>query len=176
MKYIISFVSFLAITLIFVFSGFNNCKIENMEYLRIHIRANSNLAEDQRVKYMVKDAIVEALIPILSQVDTIDEAKTTMKQNFNYIENIANNVLKAEKFEYKSSAYLSNEFFPARTYENLTLESGYYDALILNLGEGSGDNWWCVVYPAFCFLETKNSSNYGYISKIWEIINSVTKN
>ena len=84
----------------------------------------------------------------------------------------------AEGFSYTAHAKINNEYFPLRTYENnnqtLTLKEGYYDALILELGSGSGNNWWCVVYPAFCFTETKNFDNIVYISKIWEILKSVT--
>lgn len=176
MKYIVSFLCILAIILTFAFVGLKSQDAsENQEYLRIHIRANSNSTEDQNVKYMVRDAVVEALIPILSEVETKEEAERVMKENFSYIENISNQVLKQNNFSYTSKARISNEYFPTRTYEDLTLENGYYDALILELGEGVGDNWWCVVYPAFCFLKSKKTSNNVYISKIWEIINSVKK-
>ena len=142
--------------------------------LRIHIRANSNSEIDQSVKYMVKDAIVEALIPVLSEVESKDEAVKVMTENFDYIENVADAVLKSEGFSYKSSARIDNEYFPSRTYQNLTLDEGYYDALIVDLGSGEGNNWWCVVFPAFCFTETKNFDNIVYISRIWEILKSVT--
>ena len=89
------------------------------------------------------------------------------------IENVANSVLEEEGFDYKSKAKLKNEYFPTRVYENITLEEGYYDALILELGSGTGDNWWCIVFPAFCFTKTQNSDNIVYISLIWEIIKSV---
>lgn len=174
MRYIISGICVLAIILTFVFVGLKvPQETTNQEYLRIHIRANSNSQEDQDIKYMVRDAVVEALIPILSEVESKDEAEMVMKQNFSYIESISNQVLSQNGFSYKSKARISNEYFPTRVYENLTLENGYYDALILDLGEGEGNNWWCVVYPAFCFLKSKKTSNNVYISKIWEIINSV---
>ena len=176
MKYIVSIFCLIAIALVFAFVPLNkNETLESQEYLRIHIRANSNSEQDQNVKYMVKDAVVEAMIPLLSEAQTKKEAESILVKNFAYIEGVADAVLKENGFLYKSNAKINNEYFPTRTYENLTLESGYYDALILNLGEGTGDNWWCVVYPAFCFLKTKKSSNSVYISKIWEIINSVTK-
>ena len=163
------------IGVVFAVSGIKPNQISETEYIRVHIRANSNSEEDQRVKYMVRDAIVEGMIPILAEVETKEEAEVVLSENFGYIEQIANKVLSENGFNYVSKAYLSNEYFPTRSYEDLTLESGYYDALILELGEGEGNNWWCVIYPAFCFINTKNSSNYVYISKIWEIINSVTK-
>lgn len=144
-----------------------------MQYLRIHIRANSNLECDQAVKYKVKDAVVEALIPLVSEIESFDEAKEKISQNFDLIERTADNVLLENGFAYKSRAKIDNEYFPTRTYEEITLEEGYYDALILELGSGEGNNWWCIVFPAFCFTQTKKSDNIVYISRIWEIIKSV---
>ncbi len=172
MKYIIGIVSALAIVLILILCPISSGNQE-VEYLRIHIRANSNLEVDQNVKYKVKDAVVEGLIPILSEIETFDNAKQVLAENFEYIESIANSVLEDNGFTYKSNAKIDNEYFPTRTYENITLEEGYYDALILELGSGEGNNWWCIVFPAFCFTNTKNYDNIVYISRIWEIINSV---
>lgn len=176
MKYILSAICIVILGVVFAIVGLNPPSSQaNSDYLRVHIRANSNSSEDQTVKYMVRDAVVEALIPVLSEIETKEEAKQVLTQNLAYIEKVADEVLKSEGFSYTSKAYISNEYFPTRTYEELTLDSGYYDALILALGSGNGNNWWCVVYPAFCFTNTKNSANYVYISKIWEIIRSVTR-
>ncbi len=169
MKYLIGIFSVIAVVLIFVF-----CPMRSMgaspknEYLRIHIRANSNSIEDQNVKYKVKDAVVDALIPILADIDDFEEAKRVMSENFDLIESVADKVLKSEGFYYGCQAEIDNEYFPTRVYDQLTLEEGYYDALILRLGSGEGDNWWCLVYPAFCFTSSQNSDNIVYISKIWE--------
>ena len=172
MKYIIGFCSAIILSLIFIFCPMQSGK--SVEYLRIHIRANSNSIEDQNVKYMVKDAIVETLIPILSEIESFDEAKKVVQNNFGLIENVADGVLKSEGFRYSSKADIRNEYFPSRTYKNVTLKEGYYDALILELGDGVGDNWWCIVFPAFCFTKSQNFNNIVYISRIWEIIKSVT--
>ena len=178
MKFMLSVLSIFAISLIFIFVGLKPSESQNVvanaEYLRVHIRANSNSEDDQNVKYMVRDAVVEALIPYLSNVITKSEAQKVIESKFDYIENVANAVLKQNGFSYTSHARISTEYFPTRSYENLTLSSGFYDSLILDLGCGQGNNWWCVIYPAFCFLKSKNSGNQVYISKIWEIINSVT--
>lgn len=173
MKYLLGALSVVGIVLIFLFCPMNVAEKSECEYLRIHIRANSNLTEDQEVKYKVKDAVVDALIPLLADIQTFEEAKRVMAENFEFIESVANGVLEENGFCYGCEAEINNEFFPTRVYDNLTLEEGYYDALILNLGSGEGDNWWCLVYPAFCFTTTQNFDNVVYISKIWEIIKSV---
>ena len=171
MKYVLCGFALVGIVLIFLL-----CPVggnAESEYLRVHIRANSNSQADQEIKYKVKDAVVDALIPVLAEIETFEEAKEVMSQNFDFIEGVANQVLTENGFYYGCKASINNEYFPTRVYGDLTLEEGYYDALILKLGSGEGDNWWCLVYPAFCFTNSQNFDNVVYISKIWEIIKSV---
>ena len=138
------------------------------EYLRIHVRADSNLENDQAVKYKVKDAVVEYLTPYIAECDTKKKAQTLLTDRLDEIERVADKVLKENGFDYRATASVKVEEFPTRVYGNLELESGFYDALILELGSGEGDNWWCVVYPPLCF--TGEGQNYVYRSKIKEII------
>lgn len=137
-------------------------------YLRIHIRAYSNESQDQLVKYKVKDAVVNYLTPIVATCNTFEEAKLKMQSVLSNIEAVTDNVLIENGFSYRSKASVCQEEFPTRVYEDITLEKGLYDALIISLGEGKGDNWWCVVYPPLCF--TGANGNYIYKSKIREII------
>ena len=140
----------------------------NKEYLRIHIRADSNQEEAQMVKYDVKNAVVEYLTPIIAQLDTKDKAIKRLSKEIENIQSVANAVLREKGFSYTCKAKLTKEQFPTRSYGSFTLESGVYDAIILELGSAKGDNWWCVVYPPLCF--TGESVGYQYKSKIYEII------
>ena len=144
------------------------------ELLRIHIRANSNDVIDQSIKYKIKDEMVEYLTPYLSNVNSKAEAEAVIKSKINEINNLVDRMLQRNGFDYKCNAKICNEYFPTRVYEDITVQSGYYDALILELGEAQGDNWWCVVYPPLCFVNTKyiNSEGVVYKSKILEIIRS----
>lgn len=160
--------------IVFVAIGFVDIKKPKTEYLRIHVRADSNLKEDQDVKYLVKDEVVKFLTPYLTTCDTKEKAKDVLicqKQN---IQNVANAVLKSNGKNYTCTAEIKTEEFPTRVYQDLTLKQGYYDALILNLGSGKGDNWWCVVYPPLCFVG--DGVGYVYKSKLLAIINSFYKN
>ena len=113
------------------------------------------------------------MIPLLSTCKTKQEAERIITNNFAKIEESANKILKKHGFSYVSSAKLANEEFPTRKYEDLVLEQGFYDALILDLGSGEGNNWWCVVYPPLCFLESNpTGENVVYKSKLVEIIKS----
>ena len=170
-KFCISFCLLLIILLVAVGT---RVKIEpNSEYLRIHVRADSNLSGAQEVKYMVRDRLVEYLTPLLSECKTKKNAEKMLKDNLKNLESIANEVLEENGYSYTSEAFLREEEFPTRSYGELTLEKGYYDALIINLGSGEGDNWWCVVYPPLCF--TYNDAPYAIKSKLLEIINEFFK-
>ncbi|MCH5163336.1 MAG: stage II sporulation protein R [Clostridiales bacterium] len=122
------------------------------ELLRLHIRANSNSSADQGVKLKVRDS-VNAYIEKNVHKDTFEEAYADIGERLNAISRIAVEVLKANGFSYGARAYLSNEYFPSRQYADTVVEEGYYDALIIELGEAKGDNWWCVIYPPLCYGE-----------------------
>ena len=145
----------------------------HVEYLRIHIRSDSNEEAAQQVKYFVKEKVVDYLTPYLSACETKAAATETLNERMGEVVKVCDAALKEKGFYYGAKAQLKTEAFPTRTYGNLTLESGYYDALIIELGSGKGDNWWCVVYPPLCFTESRVS--YVYKSKIYEIINGFFK-
>lgn len=140
-------------------------------FLRIHIRANSNDEIDQCVKYEVKDELVKFLTPILAEANSKSEAINLVNNHLTEISEVASLVLRQEGYNYDANAKLTSEYFPTRCYDDVVLESGEYDSLIVNLGSGTGNNWWCVVYPPLCFVATDNSAEgITYHSKILEII------
>jgi stage II sporulation protein R len=142
------------------------------QYFRIHIRANSNQSADQNVKYKVKDEAVKYLTPYLAECETFQEAFDKIESLKSDIEAVADRVLGENGFSYKSAASVRREEFPTRSYDGFVLESGLYDALIIELGAGTGDNWWCVVYPPLCFINASpnGTGEIRYRSKIIEII------
>ncbi|MBR2372052.1 MAG: stage II sporulation protein R [Clostridia bacterium] len=155
-----------------LFFGMVGCSsFDDKDCLRIHIRANSNEQIDQNVKYMVKDAVVEFLTPLLADATDKTKAKQIVVENSKQICEVVNTVLEKNGFDYKSSAKVTKEIFPTRSYGDFVLEQGEYDALIVNLGSGSGDNWWCVVYPPLCFVGGEQTDGcLVYKSKLQEII------
>ena len=142
-------------------------KAEDYDYLRIHIRANSNSQIDQSVKYKVKDSIVDYLTPWLCGVKTKQQAIEVVNKEKVNMQNIGKKVLKENGFNYSVNVKIANEYFPTRTYNNTTLESGYYDAVIVELGDAVGDNWWCVMYPPLCFVgENTNENKITFKSRL----------
>ncbi len=143
------------------------------DYLRIHVRANSNSAEDQRVKYEVKDEAVKFITPYVKECVTKEAAIEVMSGLIPQIERVCDQALRERGYTYGARASVREEKFPTRVYGDLTLEEGVYDALIIELGTGTGDNWWCVIYPPLCF--TSASSDVEYRSVIYDIINKFFK-
>ncbi|MCQ2555967.1 MAG: stage II sporulation protein R [Clostridia bacterium] len=142
---------------------------KDYDYLRIHIRANSNLTIDQNVKYQVKDELVNFLSPYLSNVSSKNDAINIINKLKINMEKICDEKLKENNFNYCAKIKIDNEYFPTRSYNNITLEAGYYDAVIVELGEAVGDNWWCIMYPPLCFVnKNENSMQIKYKSKLVE--------
>ena len=144
------------------------CAAVQQQYLRIHIRADSNDNAAQAVKYSVRDEVVEYLTPVVAECETKDEAMQKIEARLDEIALVATKTLIKSGYYYGATAALVYEHFPTRVYGEYTLPEGEYAALILRLGKGAGDNWWCVVYPPLCFAATQ--TNVVYKSKILEII------
>ncbi len=159
-----------AVTVVFVTKmGNSTTAAADTDYLRIHVRANSNEQVDQNVKYLVKDEVVKFITPYAAQCTDKATAMQVIGGILDGIEEVCDRVLKQNGFTYTSRASVRAEEFPTRVYGDLTLESGVYDALIIELGSGTGDNWWCVIYPPLCF--TSATADVQYRSAIWDIIN-----
>ena len=174
MKYILSFFGIVAIFCAVFFCTKKGNEV-NDDYLRIHITANSNSDFDKNIKYKVKDAVVDFLIPMLGDVKDKESAEILLKDNLQKIEAVANDALCRFGVKYNAQVTLVEEKIPTRVYDDFSLQSGVYQSLKIDLGQAKGDNWWCVVFPAVCFTSSKNPPNLEYISKIWDTIQSVTK-
>ncbi len=152
-------------------------KSSKTDFLRIHIRADSNSAEDQNVKYVVKNAVVEYLAPFLTEATSKTAAMKIVNKQLRGIKTVCDSVLRENGKNYVATVKLCEEQFPDRCYNGVTLEAGVYDALIIELGSGSGNNWWCVVYPPLCFVEgTPSQGGITYKSKLLEIIQNWKNN
>lgn len=169
MKKIVSLVLVMIICMIF-FGCVEHTKFEpNYTLLRLHIRANSNSDDDQNVKMAVKEKVATFLEERLQGTTQFSEAYEKVKGMLDDIESVAKTELVNCGQSYGARARLNNEYFPTRKYYDVVVSSGYYDALIIELGDGSGDNWWCVIYPPLCFSGSAGNGKIVYRSKIKEL-------
>ncbi len=147
------------------------CDEKSDSVVRIHIRANSNSEVDQKIKLVVRDKLVEYIGDSIVNCENSGEVLDTLESRLSNIESIADGILIDSGFEYSSRARVSEEYFPSRDYDGVTFPADIYSALILELGTGKGDNWWCVAYPPLCFVgEDIDGDRVEYRSKLVELI------
>lgn len=129
--------------------------------IRFHVIANSDTVEDQALKLKVRDEVLEYMAPKLKESKHINESREIIKENNEIIKEIAKKVIKDNGYTYSVDTMLSNENFPVKTYGNVTLPQGNYEAYRIIIGNGSGQNWWCVMFPPLCFTDiTKGEASY----------------
>lgn len=128
--------------------------------VRFHVIANSDDAMDQALKIKVKDAILEYISPLLGNVNTKAEAYQILNDNDSRIKEIAKAVIDSNGFSYAVTTTSGREMFPIKAYGNIVLPAGEYDAYRVIIGDGLGQNWWCVMFPPVCFIDiTKYDKN-----------------
>ena len=126
----------------------------NDELIRFHVVADSDDPEDQQVKLLVRDAVVESLSEDLIRLADVEQAKAYLQENLPKIQQIANQTLAAAGVEEEAVVSLCREAFQTRVYDTFTLPAGVYESLRIVIGEGEGHNWWCVVFPTLCLPAT----------------------
>lgn len=156
--------------------------------LRMHVLANSNSIEDQKLKIAVKNNILKSTKELFTDCDNLEESIEIAQSNTELIKASAQDVIKKYNKNYDVKVYVDNEFFDVREYKDFTLPSGNYNTVKVVIGEGKGKNWWCVMYPAVCISacsddfdkaltkeEKKLITSKKYIPKfkILEIINKI---
>lgn len=124
------------------------------EILRLHVVANSDSEEDQALKMEVKESIVTYLRGIMGDAKSVEEARLEIQKRLPEIEDLAREKMKMEGYDYKADAVLGKCYFPVKEYGDMTFPAGEYEALKVNLGKSAGKNWWCVMYPTLCFVDS----------------------
>jgi stage II sporulation protein R len=121
--------------------------------VRFHVIANSDSSDDQRVKLLIRDAILKDVGEPLTKFNSSKESLVFLGKKTKEIERIANEILQQNGKIYKSKAMIGEFNFPIKTYGSITLPPGQYNALRIVLGKGDGKNWWCVMFPPLCFID-----------------------
>lgn len=140
--------------------------------IRLHVIANSDSTGDQELKLKVRDGILE----YMNGQDDIDDARRYINTNIEEIEQISEKIITENGYDYSARAKLKVTFIPQKSYEDLTLPPGNYEALNVTLGEGDGQNWWCVIFPQLCLVGKKDKKHKLVLkSKVLEIMKKQQK-
>lgn len=127
----------------------------NENLIRFHVVAASDSEEDQSVKLRVRDAVLDAVEGAMRRLPTADQAKEYLSARLNDLENLANKVLEQAGSRDRAKVTLEKEAFSTRQYDTFALPAGVYESLRITIGEGRGQNWWCVVFPSLCMSQTR---------------------
>lgn len=153
-RFLIIFLLFIAYILLSMFSYSNavSADIANSVF-RLHVVANSDSFEDQNLKYLVRDELIKYMNSICENISSKEEAIKIAKENKVEFYNIAKKVIEDNGYNYNINIDIGNFSFPTKAYGDIALPAGFYDALKVEIGSSSGQNWWCVMFPSLCFVD-----------------------
>lgn len=140
--------------------------------LRMHVLANSNSIEDQKLKIAVKNNILKSTQKLFIDCDNLEESIEIAQSNTELIKASAQEVIEKYNKNYDVKVYVDNEFFDVREYKDFTLPSGNYNTVKVVIGEGKGKNWWCVMYPAVCISACSDDFDKALTKKEKKLITS----
>lgn len=154
-------IGFFILTFLFIFGLLMNIYIDTDRKLadvpdkiiRLHVVANSDSPEDQQLKLQVRDKVIGRMSGRFEGLKDIAEVKGVIEGSLGEIETIARETIEENGKLYNVNAAFARTDFPTKTYGNLTLPAGTYQALNIVIGEGKGKNWWCVMFPPLCFID-----------------------
>lgn len=156
-----SFIAIITIFLLFITTGIYTSEFKTSfmqkriadKLIRFHVIANSDLNYDQKLKLKVRNEVLKYMTPKLKKSKSLDESRKIIIENDSEIRKISERVIKENGYKYALDTTLSHENFPVKTYGSITLPAGNYEAYRIIIGEGKGQNWWCIMFPPLCFVD-----------------------
>lgn len=162
------------LTSILIYNEFKNNEVIIPDTaIRLRVIPNSNSSLDQSMKNKVKKYLEKNTYATLSNVTDIEEARTKINDSLSNLDININKIFKDNKYNMEYTVDFGYNYFPEKKYRGLKYEEGYYESLVITIGEGRGDNWWCVLFPNLCLVDLENKTNVEYKSWIVEQINKI---
>ena len=165
------------LTIVTIYVVYNNVKAEEIVIpntaIRLRVIPNSNNLLDQEMKGKVKEYLEKNLYKNFANVDDIDEARTIINNNIPKIEEDIIIIFNENNYDMNFKVKYGNNYFPEKEYKGITYEEGYYESLVVEIGEAKGDNFWCVLFPSLCLLETEETTEVEYKLGVLELINKI---
>ncbi len=139
------------------------------EAIRVRIIANSNNEIDIQEKEKIKDEINKYVEKKLQNVKNISDARKIIIENLNIITNIVEKTMKADNYLKDFTVNFGSNYFPEKEFKGIKYSEGYYESLLVSIGKGQGNNYWCVLYPPLCSINNKENNEYKLLVK--ELLN-----
>ena len=139
--------------------------------IRLRVIPNSNNSKDINIKEQVKDYLETDIYTLLKNTDNIDSARTIINNNIPKIETNIDNIFKENHYNIPYEINFGLNYFPEKTYNGKVYAEGEYESLVIYIGEAEGDNWWCILFPNFCLIDTEKDPVYKSYFK--ELLNKI---
>lgn len=175
-KIVILLVAF--ISLIYLYNNMSKKEIIIPdEAIRFRVVANSNTIYDQNIKVQVKNVIQNKIFELVNNSSSLEETRKILENNTNVISNLVKDTLTKLNYDKDFNVKYGYNYFPKKKYKGVEYKEGNYESLVITLGDGYGDNWWCVLFPPLCLIETNEDditdAEYSFFIK--EIIDRFIK-
>lgn len=138
--------------------------------VRLHILAPSDNVEDQTLKLKIRDKVLAKYSSLLSETRSCDEAKNKIRNSEQLIQSDCEEWIREEGYDYPVSVKLTYEWYETREYSDFMLPAGEYASLKIIIGEGEGQNWWCVMYPPLCLDAAISKNEEKYTDEEYKLI------
>lgn len=158
------------VSLLFIIKN-DNSVIIPQNAIRFRIIANSDTIEDQNLKNIIKNRLLNEILPDISTAKNKNESQMIIQNSIPKI----NNILDSYNINYNVN--FGQNYFPEKNYKGINYSKGNYESLVITINKGMGKNWWCVLYPPLCLIDTQSTTdNITYKSLVKEIINKYSHN
>ncbi len=159
--------------MLFIYQENKNNELILDNTIRLRVIPNSNSAVDQNIKNKVKKYLEENTYNLINDKDNIEDAREKIKSEIPNIKNNIDKIFIENNYQLDYKVNYGYNYFPQKEYLGTIYDEGYYESLVVSIGKGEGDNWWCFLFPNLCLIDVKNSTNNEYKSWILETINKI---
>ena len=167
----------LFLTIIVAFLIYNELKEDTViipdTAIRLRVIPNSNSSLDQSMKNKVKEYLENNTYQILKEEDNIEEARKIIKDNIPELEENITKIFNDNNYNMNYTVNYGYNYFPNKEYRGIKYNEGYYESIVISIGEAQGDNWWCVLFPNLCLIDLEQKNNVEYKYWIIETINKI---
>lgn len=159
------------ITSILIYKGQNDSTIIIPDTaIRLRVIPNSNSQVDQNIKGKVKKYLEDNTYRLLENETNIEIARKIIKEGIPTLEENIDRIFKENNYNKKYKVEYGNNYFPEKEYHGIKYNEGYYESLVVSIGEAKGDNWWCVLFPNLCLVDLEEKKDVEYKSWLVEVI------
>ncbi len=141
--------------------------------IRLRVIPNSNTSLDQNMKNQVKKYLEQDTYKKLENINNINDARKIINNNLDNIDTSINNIFKENNYNMDYNINFGYNYFPEKEYKQVKYKEGYYESIVITIGDGKGDNWWCVLFPNLCLVDLENNEQIEYKSWVAEKLNKI---